>query len=104
MDYAVVAVAAAPIRRKAGHRSEMVNQLLFGETVRVLKQKDELWARVRSMHDNYEGWTTVTLLDETDKEFANARPDYACSGLLNKVHVGEKELKVPFASSLPFLE
>ena len=39
MKYAIVSVPAAPVRRKPNHRKEMVNQLLFGETVKVLKDK-----------------------------------------------------------------
>jgi gamma-D-glutamyl-L-lysine dipeptidyl-peptidase len=102
MEYAVISVAAAPIRRKPNHRKEMVNQLLFGETVQVLKQKGELWVKIRSLHDNYEGWTTVTLLEETDKGFAHSASKYATGRLLNKINIGEKVLKIPFASSLPF--
>ena len=63
MDYAVVAVPAAPVRRKARHQREMVNQLLFGEAVKILKQKNELWVKVRSIHDGYEGWMTTTFAE-----------------------------------------
>ncbi len=42
MEYAIVAVPAAPIRRKPGHQQEMVSQLLFGEAVEVIKEKREL--------------------------------------------------------------
>ncbi|MBL0273818.1 MAG: SH3 domain-containing protein [Chitinophagaceae bacterium] len=55
MDYAVISVPAAPVRRKPNHRKEMVNQLLFGETVKVLYSKNELWVKIRSLHDGYEG-------------------------------------------------
>ena len=40
MEYAVVNVPAAPVRRKPMHYREMVNQLLFGESVRVLKSQE----------------------------------------------------------------
>ena len=69
MDYAVVALPAAPLRRKPNHRSEMVSQLLFGETVIVLKEKGDLWVKVRGLHDGYEGWTTNTLIQEVDEAF-----------------------------------
>jgi len=66
-------VPAAPVRRKPNHRKELVNQLLFGETVKVLKQKGDLWVKIRSLHDGYEGWLTNTLLKEADEDFANTR-------------------------------
>ena len=54
MDYAIVAVPAAPVRRKPNHRKEMVSQLLFGEPVKVLATKGDLWLKIRSLHDDYE--------------------------------------------------
>ena len=43
------------MRAEASHCSEMVSQLLFGETYRVLEVTDE-WMRVETHHDSYEGW------------------------------------------------
>ncbi|HUR64809.1 MAG TPA: C40 family peptidase [Chitinophagaceae bacterium] len=104
MDHAVVAVPAAPVRRKPNHRKEMVNQLLFGETVKVLKGKGDLWVKVRSLHDNYEGWMTNTMLLEVDEDFANTRAHVATASLLNVVMIGDKEFHIPVGSSLPFLK
>ncbi len=70
MDYAMVTVPAAPVRRKARHQSEMISQLLFGEAVKIIKTKGNLWVKVRSLHDNYEGWLTNTLLQEVKEEEA----------------------------------
>ena len=85
MEYAVVIVAAAPVRRKARHQSEMVNQLLFGEMVKVVKQKGTLWVKVRSLHDNYEGWMTNTLLQEVKVDEANTYCDHVTSGYFNTI-------------------
>lgn len=54
-------VPAAPLRKEAAHRSEMVSQLLFGETAEIL-EKDKLFARVRCTYDQYEGWCQLTEL------------------------------------------
>ena len=78
MDYAVVAVPAAPVRRKPRHNKEMVNQLLFGETVKVLNARGDLWVKVRSLHDGYEGWMTHTLLEEIDENGESAKCFYHC--------------------------
>ena len=39
MDFAICTVPAAPVRKEDSHRSEMVNQLLFGDTLEILEEK-----------------------------------------------------------------
>lgn len=102
MEYAVITVAAAPVRRKPDHRKEMVNQLLFGETVKVVKEKGELWVKIRSLHDDYEGWMTNTLLEPVDEAFANSRSTFATTDMLNVADIGDKKINIAVGSSLPF--
>ncbi|MGH2552229.1 MAG: NlpC/P60 family protein [Chitinophagaceae bacterium] len=109
MEYAVVSVPAAPVRRKPSHRKEMVNQLLFGESVKILKTKDDLWVKIRSLHDNYEGWITRALLEEADETTANIMCAYATTEMLSVILVGEKKsdsyrMRIPVGSSLPYFE
>jgi uncharacterized protein YgiM (DUF1202 family) len=91
MEYAVVNVPAAPVRRKPMHRKEMVNQLLFGETVKVLKTKGDLWIKIRSLHDGYEGWMTNTLVEEMDEAAANTMSAFATTDMLSSIKVGNKK-------------
>jgi hypothetical protein len=104
MEYAVVNVPAAPVRRKPMHKREMTSQLLFGESVRVLKSKGDLWVRIRSLHDGYEGWVTNTMLEETDKASANTMRAFATTDILSQIKVGDKMMNIPMGSSLPFFE
>jgi hypothetical protein len=104
MEYAVVNVPAAPIRRKPMHNREMVSQLLFGESVQVLKSRGDLWLKIRSLHDGYEGWMTNTMLEETDKTDANAMRSFASTDLLSPIKVGDKMMHIPAGSSLPFFQ
>lgn len=101
MNFGVVIVPAAPVRRKARHQTEMTNQLLFGETVKVLKQRGSLWVKVRSLHDGYEGWMTNTLLQPISEELANIYCPFLAAELFNTVKIGEMKMRVPLASSLP---
>ncbi len=101
MDYAVVAVPAAPVRSKARHQREMVNQLLFGETVKVTKTKGDLWVKVRSLHDGYEGWMTNTLLQEISENDAKSNCEFVTTGMMNSIFIGERKLNIPIGSSLP---
>ncbi|MBI5372962.1 MAG: C40 family peptidase [Sphingobacteriales bacterium] len=102
MDYAIVTVPAAPVRRKPRHNKEMVNQLLFGEAVKILKTKDEAWVKVQSLHDGYEGWMTRSLLEETDETAAETLPVYVTAGMMNRISAGSQSLHIPAGASLPF--
>jgi hypothetical protein len=104
MEYAVVIVPAAPVRRKARHQGEMVSQLLFGETVRVLKTKGNLWVRIRSLHDNYEGWITKNLLREVTDREAKLNVRYVTNEALNTIQVKGQKLQLPVGASLPGFE
>ena len=59
MEFAIVTFPAAPVRKKPAQNKEMVSQLLFGESVKILKTKKNGWVRIRSLHDGYEGWLTT---------------------------------------------
>ncbi len=68
-SYAFCSVSVAPLRESASDASEMTSQLLFGEPVEVLEIVQQ-WRKVRSLLDNYEGWTDFKLLlPLTEKEF-----------------------------------
>lgn len=104
MDYAVITVPAAPVRRKPMHRKEMVNQLLFGETVKLLKAKGDLWVKIRSLHDGYEGWMTNTMIGPVEEAVANTMSAFATTDMLSVISAGDKKLNIPVGSSLPFFE
>ncbi len=54
-SYGVCHLSALPIRSKPANRSEMVSQLLFGETFEILEVR-ELWTRIQCNWDNCKGW------------------------------------------------
>ncbi len=101
MKYAIVNVPVAALRRKPRHPKEMVNQLLFGETVQVLKTKGEAWVKVRSLHDDYEGWMTLSLLEETDEMTALQKPVFVTAGLLTRISQDSQAMHIPIGASLP---
>lgn len=55
MDFGICIVSIMPLRTTPDDRSEMVSQVLFGETMEVLEVKSN-WVRVRISTDRYEGW------------------------------------------------
>jgi cell wall-associated NlpC family hydrolase len=101
MDYAFIKVPAAPVRRKARHQVETVSQLLFGEKIAILGKKGNLWVRVVSLHDNYEGWVTRNLIEPISKQQAKTSTAFVTSDLISRLDINEKTLNIPLGSSLP---
>ena len=61
MSFGVCEYSLIPVRKEPDQRSEMVTQLLFGETYTLLdKHKD--WHLIRISNDNYEGWVELKLV------------------------------------------
>lgn len=61
---------AVPVRREPSDRSEMVNQLLLGDTFEVLEQQEK-WSRIRGDYDGYEGWIDNKQWKADDGEWRN---------------------------------
>lgn len=62
-------VSVSPIRKEASDRSEMVSQLLFGETFEVVAYGNP-WVKIRTVLDGYEGYMDIKhALPLTEKEF-----------------------------------
>jgi gamma-D-glutamyl-L-lysine dipeptidyl-peptidase len=101
MEFAVLIVPAAPVRRKPRHDAEMSSQLLFGEIVTVLKYKRDKWAKVRSLHDQYEGWISSFLLEPVSEREATALQASVVTDLLNTIHIGDKPMHIPAGANLP---
>lgn len=65
--FAICNLSMIPLRQSPSDTAEMVNQLLFGETMEVLSSKDN-WLKVISLHDYYEGYLDekqVKLMEST---------------------------------------
>lgn len=100
MDFAVVIVPAAPVRKKPQHQVEMVSQLLFGETVQILKTKKNFWIKVRSLHDNYEGWVTKNLIQPIDEKSARSVSEFITEDLMSMILINDRSMNIPAGSSL----
>jgi gamma-D-glutamyl-L-lysine dipeptidyl-peptidase len=63
MQVAIITGSIAPLRKEKSGASEMVSELLFGESVEIL-ESDNTWVKVRNLSDSYEGWMDCRLLEE----------------------------------------
>lgn len=57
-EYGFCHLAVVPCRAEPSDRSEMVSQLLFGETLEVIERKEN-WVKIRMVYDDYECWIDV---------------------------------------------
>ena len=55
MRFGICPISILPVRAAPNHRSEMVNQLLFGETF-IIQEAGPDWFFIRGTLDGYEGW------------------------------------------------
>ena len=60
MEKGVVSKSMAALRREPTHTSEMVNQLLFGETFDMVERQGG-WLKVKGHTDGYSGWMDERL-------------------------------------------
>lgn len=54
-SFGILQVAHAPVRATPHDTSEMVTQLLFGESFEILERENS-WLYIRCNHDSYPGW------------------------------------------------
>ena len=55
MNFGICNLTVIPLRAESSDKSEMVSQILFGETLEILSQEKQ-WLRVHTHADDYEGW------------------------------------------------
>lgn len=71
MDSSICHLTVIPMRAEPSHCAEMVSQLLFGETYRVLEKTSE-WVHVETHHDSYQGWIQrKQYVEMTEERFDN---------------------------------
>ena len=104
MKFAFVSVPVVPVYRKAGHKTEMVNQLLFGEAVQVLKEKDKQWAKVESLHDGYKGWIVRSQLEEASEEAVRQAATHITTRHITTATLDEQTINLPAGCFLPSFE
>lgn len=55
MKYGIINLAAVSCRAEASHKSEQINQLIFGDLYSVTEESTD-WIKVKADYDGYEGW------------------------------------------------
>ena len=96
MQSAICLLSVIPMRKEAAHRSEMVSQLLFGEYVSIIGEKDD-FVLVKCFYDGYEGWVQANQLQAvTETEIFETT--VFTNGFSSLVAKNDASLQVPYLS------
>jgi len=108
MEYGICNLAMIPVRAEANELSEMVSQLLFGETFEILEWAEK-WARIVTTNDNYTGWISrlqFTMLGHLAYQQLKREHSPLTYGAVTQAWKKSDNtvLYLPVGSSLAFLE
>jgi len=109
MLYGICNLPIIPVRADVGNKSEIISQLLFGETFKILDKKEN-HLFIQMAYDGYEGWIDARQqeeLNETDFRSLNEEEqhiaDLSTHAMLLKLG-REESLHLLPGSTLPFLD
>ncbi|HQR93970.1 MAG TPA: C40 family peptidase [Sediminibacterium sp.] len=103
MVFVTPIVPVTPMRLEASHRSEMVSQLLFGESATILETGKD-FIKVSSLYDDYIGWIQKSQLIEIAKEQALLGNGLLNGDVLRAITCNGAPMQVSFGSPLHFFE
>jgi gamma-D-glutamyl-L-lysine dipeptidyl-peptidase len=67
MAYAICKLSIIPIRSSANNSSDMITQLLFGETAEIIEIKNKHWFKIKSAYDGIVGWASPKQFESITK-------------------------------------
>lgn len=106
MKYGICHLSVVPCRFEPSDRSEMVTQLLFGETVKIYEEKKGDWRRIKTAFDDYDCWVDKKQITEISiEEFddINANSKVLSGELVHVIHnkTTEEFIPIVLGSFLP---
>ncbi|WP_312206845.1 C40 family peptidase [Epilithonimonas hominis] len=72
MNKGICNVSIAPLRADSSDKSEIVSQLLYGESADIIEVKDN-WTKIITHYDNYEAWMDTKQISPVSDEFVTSR-------------------------------
>ena len=90
-------LAVIPMRKEPSECSEMVNQVLYGESFDIL-DKQEKWSKIKLHHDQYEGWIDNKQYDSPQSTVHGSQQKHTVNKLFIKYAAGNKKLILPMGS------
>ncbi len=106
MQYGICTQATVPVRETPSHKSQMINQLLFGDLIYV-KELQNGWALTETFDDKYEGWVEIKQITQVTKEWvekASKSNRFYVNNLCSTVTSDSESIPVTFGATLYFLK
>ncbi|MGZ5211159.1 MAG: C40 family peptidase [Kaistella sp.] len=100
MEKGICSVSVAPLRAEPAHQSEMVSQILYGESVDLLEVNGS-FAKVKMHFDQYEGWVDMKQISEiSEQDFAH-RNNRILTESFGTHHLTEGKMLLSMGSEIP---
>jgi len=107
MHYGICNLSIVALRAFANHTSEMISQVLFGETFEIL-ETDKSWSKIKLSFDNFEGYiNNKQFIDISENKFLQLQSSKSVfsSDILGMITNEKNEFfTIPFGATLPFFE
>ena len=105
MLYGICNLSIVPLRATASDRSEMVSQVLFGESFEIIESEKD-WSKIRLTFDNYEGFIDNKQFTEiTEDSYLKLKIEkqYYSGEIIDFITNNKNELTtIPLGCNLPF--
>ena len=101
MQPAICCLPCSPLRADASHKSEMVSQLLFGESCMILDQGQSDWLKIKCKYDGYEGWCQNNHVVEIGQSLYETEEKKLTREWITELQYNGDSMRVPFGSMLP---
>ena len=102
MQYAICNLGVVPLRAEPAHASEMVSQLLYGESYKILEERGK-WSRIRTSFDALEAWidnNQVLKISESQYDNLQTGVPVLSADLVEFVTAGEQLIPIPLGSEI----
>jgi hypothetical protein len=103
MKYAICNLSIVPLRAEAADSSELVTQVLYGESFKVLEERKK-WSRIRLDFDKYEGWIDnkqFIFITEEDHQALKKQQPILTEDLVDMLQIeNDQMLSIVMGSSL----
>ncbi|MEO9569574.1 MAG: C40 family peptidase [Polaribacter sp.] len=105
MLFGICNLSIVPLRITPSDTSEMVSQVLFGETFKIIEEQKE-WSKIRLTFDNYEGYIDnkqfVKITEDSFSKLSSEKKHYS-GEIIDFITNNKNQLTtIPIGSNLPF--
>ncbi len=95
MSFGICSLSVVPCRKEPSSTSEMVTQLLFGETYSIVEDRED-WIQITTTYDNYPCWINAKQHTAiSDKDFKSLNNSVLNSELIQVISQPETNLMFP---------